>query len=147
MLEAATWGFFSIGSCQPEPTPNPRPYPWGTYVFVPKSRTNGVLFTRRDKVPIGYQAEQKEVNQKRKEADPIYPSPGNLDILANVGNRSRGRYPPPRAASQNLTPSLKISVTKVPHWAPRRAAPPLPHNQSGKRSSTLLIGNSFGRDA
>lgn len=62
---------------------------------MPKSRANGVLFTRRDKVPIGYQAEQKEVNQKRKEADPIYPSPGNLDILANVGNRSRGRYPLP----------------------------------------------------
>ena len=40
----------------PQRAPKPRPYPWDTSVFVPESCVRGVLFARRSKVPVEYQA-------------------------------------------------------------------------------------------
>ena len=40
--------------------PKPRLHPWDTSVFVPKSRVRGVLFARRNKVPIEYQEDTEE---------------------------------------------------------------------------------------
>ena len=74
-------------------------------------------------MPIGYQAEQKEVNQKRKEVNPIYPSPGNLDILANVGNRSRGRFPPSPSCIAELNAIAEIIRHESTSLS---AAPPTP---------------------
>ena len=41
----------------PQRAPKPRLHPWDTSVFVPESRVRGVLFARRSKVPIEYQAD------------------------------------------------------------------------------------------
>lgn len=37
--------------------PKPRPHPQDTSIFVPESRVRGVLFARRNKAPIEYQAD------------------------------------------------------------------------------------------
>mgnify|MGYP001782665865 CR=1 FL=1 len=37
--------------------PKPKLHPWDTSVFVPESRARGVLFVRRNKAPIEYQAD------------------------------------------------------------------------------------------
>lgn len=44
----------------PQRAPKPRLHPWDTSVFVPESRVRGVLFARRSKVPIEYQADTEE---------------------------------------------------------------------------------------
>lgn len=41
----------------PQRAPKPRLHPWDTSVFVPESRARGVLFARRSKAPIEYQAD------------------------------------------------------------------------------------------
>lgn len=41
----------------PQRAPKPRLHPWDTSVFVPESRANSVLFARRGKVSIEYQAD------------------------------------------------------------------------------------------
>ena len=41
----------------PQRAPKPRLHPWDTSVFVPESRARGVLFARRNKAPIEYQAD------------------------------------------------------------------------------------------
>lgn len=40
--------------------PKPRLHPWDTSVFVPESRARGVLFARRNKASIEYQADTEE---------------------------------------------------------------------------------------
>lgn len=41
----------------PQRVPKPRLHPWDTSVFAPESRARGVLFVRRNKAPIEYQAD------------------------------------------------------------------------------------------
>lgn len=44
----------------PQRVPKPRLHPWDTSVFVPEFRARGVLFARRNKAPIEYQADTEE---------------------------------------------------------------------------------------
>lgn len=44
----------------PQRAPKPRLHPWDTSVFVPESRARGVLFARRNKASIEYQADTEE---------------------------------------------------------------------------------------
>ena len=44
----------------PQRAPKPRLHPWDTSVFAPESRARGVLFARRNKAPIEYQADTEE---------------------------------------------------------------------------------------
>ena len=59
----SSWAFVRPGvssrerSINPQQPPEEGLHPWDTSVFVPESRVRGVLFARRSKVPIEYQAD------------------------------------------------------------------------------------------